>query len=154
MLALDDEHFDAHFIASLCKAERVHRLLEFLAVNDPRKFQLVADALNGKRTKFHLNVTGPKIMRAYNAAEWVCGRRYFDGTHNVLDFSKPPPTLFLIRMQYAKSEGLQPSPRDLQKPRSWLRKLTKRNKIPQDVTIQRMLERCGADFTLENPHAD
>jgi hypothetical protein len=150
-LALDDERFDAHFIASLCKTGRSQRLLEILAAKDPRKFQLVADALKGKRT-FQLNTTGAKIMRAYIAAEWACGRRRFDGTHEVWDTSVRAPTMFEIRAQYAKLFVKEQQPHD-QIARSWLRRLVKRNKIPQDVTFQRTLKRCDADFTLENPHA-
>src|SRR5262249_40633209 len=94
--ALDDEHADAYLIASLVKAGRAHRILEILAEFDPRKVRLVVDALQGKRWKGQLTPDGVKIMQAFNAAEWECGRRSYDGTYKRLDFSKPAPTLHVV----------------------------------------------------------
>jgi hypothetical protein len=157
LLGLDDEHADAAVIAWAIK-RYPSRLLEILAEADRPKLQLVLDALNGKRTQQHLRTDQAKIMRAHEAAEWVCGRRRWEKRPRkrkrkfcqVYDVNVPAPTLFLIRMQYAKFEGLQPPPNRIQH-RRWLRDLTKRGKIPQDKTFQSTMTRCGVEFRLEKP---
>ena len=146
LLGLDAAHAEAALMAWAIK-RYPSRLLEILAEVDRPQLQLVVDALNGKRTRQHLNTIQAKIMRAHDAAEWECGRRYFDGKYNTWDFSKTA-TLFRIRMQYAKFEGLQPPPNPI-KHRRWLRDLAKRGKIPQDTTFQRIMRQCQAEFRLE-----
>jgi hypothetical protein len=153
MLALDDEHFDAEVIARVIKSKRYpSRLLDFLATHDRRKFRLVVEAIEGKRTRQqHLSDEGVKIMRAYGYAEWACGRKSFVGTYINIDLSKPAPTPFEIKMEYARLYiGTQP-PRDQARQRAWLRQLQKRNLIPRDETIQRTLDRCEVEFRLEKP---
>jgi len=129
-------------------------LLEILAEHDRPKLQLVVDALNGKRTRQHLNTRQAKIMRAHEAAEWECGRRRLEKrgrkVYQAYDCKVPAPTVFQVRMQYAKLEGHQPQPNPLRH-REWLRDLSNRGKIPRDMTFQRTMTRCGVEFRLEKP---
>jgi len=152
MLALDDEHMDAEIIARVIKSKRYpSRLLDFLATHDQRKFRLVVDALNGKRTRQHLSDEAVRIMQAYHFTEWTCGRRSFDGKQIIIDFSKPAPTLFEIKMQYAKLFIKERPPRDPTRQRAWLRKLEEQNRIPDHKTFRRTLTRCKVDFLRERP---
>lgn len=140
-LTLDREHFDAYFIASLCKSGRVHRLLEILAVHSPRKLRLVVDALQGKRTKSELTLTGTNIVQAWYAAAERCGRISYDDNYKTYDFRIPPPTVQGVKMEFAISIGEKP-PDDRAEIPSWLEDLEGQKKIPADWTFRKTLARC------------
>jgi len=149
--ALDDEHADAYVIAAVVKSQRYpSRLLDILAVHDPRKLRLVHDVLQGKRMKSELKAVGVKIVQAWYAANWRGGRIRNDGTHITLDFSVPAPTVTEIKTEFAIAEGEQP-PRGRAKIPRWLEDLEAEKKIPSDPSFRYTLARCQLEVTEKEP---
>jgi hypothetical protein len=104
------------------------------AENPSRFLELLVKALDGKRSKFDLTVTGENIIKAWNAAYHLAGR-----TGNGFD-PFAVPRLLDVKIQYAVLFGRKP-PEDRAKRRKWIADLEREKQIPSDQTFRKTLNR-------------